>query len=143
MIGLYRRMAALRLPVLFHTGDDRYDYSNPARLARVCEQVDGFVCIAAHFGGYSAWDVALEALRGVDGVYFDTSSSLFKLPAEQAREMIDQLGADRFFFGTDFPMWDHREELARFEALGLDEPVRRAILYENFVRTFHLPSWDV
>ncbi len=143
MIDLYRRMAALHLPVLFHTGDDRYDYSNPARVARVCERVDGFVCIAAHFGGYSAWDLALDALRGVEGVYFDTSSSLFKLPIEQAREMIEQLGPERFFFGTDFPMWDHQEELARFEALALDEPVKRAILAENFQRVFPLSGREL
>lgn len=138
MLPLYRRMTELGLPVLFHTGDRRYDYSHPAMVRRVCERVPGFRCIAAHFGGYTEWENVAESLAGVPGVWFDTSSTLFALPAERARELLDILGADRFFFGTDYPMWDHGGELSRFRALGLDEATETAILGENFARVFSL-----
>ena len=132
---LYRLCARAGLPILFHTGDDRYDYSAPARMASVARQVPDLVCIAAHFGGYNRWQDS-HLYKGLDNVYFDTSSSLFKLPREEALALIDLLGEDRFFFGTDFPMWDHREELARFSALGLPPSVREKILHQNFQRVF-------
>lgn len=136
MIPLYRKMAELRLPVLFHTGDRRYHYSNPILLRHVCDKVDGFRCIAAHFGGYSEWENVPEALAGVPGVYYDTSSTLFELPVEKALEMIGLLGVENFFFGTDFPMWDHDGELARFRALHLSPADEKAIFGENFRRVF-------
>ncbi|HOV62459.1 MAG TPA: amidohydrolase family protein, partial [Spirochaetia bacterium] len=56
---------------------------------------------------------------------------LWKLPKEKALKMIEKHGIHRFLFGSDFPMWDHAEELQRFLALGLSEEDNRAILYEN------------
>jgi C-terminal processing protease CtpA/Prc len=50
---------------------------------------------------------------------------------ERAKEIIDDLGADRFFFATDFPMWDAKEELERFMAIDLTEKERQMILSEN------------
>lgn len=136
MIPLYRKMTELGLPVLFHTGDRRYHYSNPILLRHVCDQVDGFRCIAAHFGGYSEWENVPEALAGVPGVYYDTSSTLFELPVSRAVELIEQLGAENFFFGTDFPMWDHEGELKRFRSMQLKPETEKAILGENFRRVF-------
>ena len=72
--------------------------------------------------------------RGYPNVYFDTSSSFPFLKPEQAAELIEQMGADRFFFGTDFPMWTHEEELARFQKLNLSEDVKEQILWKNFSR---------
>lgn len=42
----------------------------------------------------------------------DTSSSLMFLKPEEARRFLDKFGPERFFFGTDFPMWRHADELA-------------------------------
>lgn len=77
-------------------------------------------------------------LKDYENVYFDTSSTLFALPAEAALEMMEKMGYHRFFFGTDFPMWDHAQELSRFEKLQLSEPDRHAVLAENFERLFHI-----
>ena len=138
MIPLYRKMTELGLPVLFHTGDRRYHYSNPVLLRHVCDRVDGFRCIAAHFGGYSEWENVPEALAGVPGVYFDTSSALFELPVPRALELLETLGTENFFFGTDFPMWDHVGEMERFKNLRLSPEVERAILGGNFRRVFEI-----
>ena len=131
---MYRAIAQAELPVLFHIGDDRYDYSEPERLRRVMEQTAGLTAIAAHFGGYRRWEHVADILGGIDNLYFDTSSSLSFIPPQTAGMLIERLGEDRFFFGTDFPMWDHREELGRFMSIELDETRRRKILYENFER---------
>lgn len=136
-LALYRACASRKLTVLFHTGDNRYDFSAPARLARAMDQVPDLACIAAHFGGYRRWDESVQYLKR-DHVWFDTSSALFALSPEQARAIIDAFGYERFFFGTDHPMWDHQGELARFLALKLPKEAADAIFYQNFERVFGL-----
>lgn len=138
LFPLYRRCAALGLPILFHTGDDRYDFSAPRRLARVLERVDGLRAIAAHFGGYQRWDEAAQTLAGFPGLRFDTSSSLSLLPEERALSLLDRLGPERFFFGTDFPMWTPRQEVERLLALPLPDGILRGILHRNFAQFFGL-----
>lgn len=132
---IYDCCQELGLPILFHTGDERYDWSAPARMEAVARRFPALTCIAAHFGGYNHWQ-DVERYRDLPNVWFDTSSSLFKLPRERALALIDLLGHRRFLFGTDFPMWDHREELDRFLALDLSEEVRDDILFRNFQRLF-------
>ncbi len=132
---IYEGCAAAGLPILFHTGDDRYDWSAPARMAAVARRYPSLICIAAHFGGYNHWQ-DVEVYRELPNVLFDTSSTLFKLPRERALSLLETMGHRRFFFGTDFPMWDHREELDRFLALGLPPEARDDILWGNFRRVF-------
>ena len=127
--NLYR-VTAGRLPMLLHMGDKRYDFSSPARLARMAEKYPEQIFIGAHFGGYSAWD-KVECLKDLPNVYFDTSSSLWFLDPARAADLIHRFGPERYFFGTDFPMWRANEELDRFLALDLTEEERENILYNN------------
>jgi predicted TIM-barrel fold metal-dependent hydrolase len=89
--------------------------------------------IGAHFGGYSVWD-KVECLKDLPNVYFDTSSSLWFLDKAKAADLIHRFGHERYFFGTDFPMWRHDEELKRFLALDLTEEEREDILYNNVAK---------
>jgi len=137
MLPVYEEASRRGLPVLFHTGDSRMDFSSPRRLMAVLEKLPDFTCIAAHLGGYSEWEAARNELHGTN-VYVDTSSSLFAVSVEEARESIAHFGVEHTMFGTDFPMWDPGEELERFFHLGLSEEENRAILYGNFARLFGL-----
>ncbi len=137
MLPFYREANRRGLPVLFHTGDSRTDFSSPRRLMNVLEKIPDFTCIAAHLGGYTEWEDARKELRGTN-VYVDTSSSLFALSNEQACRSIEHFGVERTMFGTDFPMWDPSTEIERFFALELSEEDNRKILYENFARLFHV-----
>lgn len=135
MIPVYRRLMEYGMPVLFHMGDERYDYSAPRRLYNVMQQLPELTCIAAHFGGYQRWSEAASCL--LEGnIWFDTSSTLWKLEPDRARGLIHHYGADRMLFGTDFPMWDPAEEIDRFLALGLTDEENDRILYQNFERLF-------
>lgn len=131
------RAAEGKLPILLHMGDDRYDYSKPERLVRMARKYPDLTFIAAHFGGYRCWDDA-PIYKGLPNVYFDTSSSLMFISPERARELIDILGADRFFFGTDFPMWDAEGELERFLKIPLSDSEREAIFSLNLKRVLKL-----
>jgi len=135
-LRLFRCIAG-RLPVLLHTGDARYDFSGPQRMAAALDAVPDLTAIAAHFGGYSQWQDVRAHLIGRD-VYMDTSSSLTCLEPAEAVAMIRDHGVEKFLFGTDYPMWDHDAELSRFLALPLTEEERQAILYGNAARLLKL-----
>ena len=137
MLPVYEEAHRRGLPILFHTGDSRTDFSTPRRLMNVLEKIPDFTCIAAHLGGYSEWEDARRELSGTN-VYIDTSSSLFAVPPEQARKSIDHFGIEHTLFGTDFPMWSPKEELERFFALGYGQEDNRKMLYGNFARLFRL-----
>jgi predicted TIM-barrel fold metal-dependent hydrolase len=119
-----------RLPVIFHTGDYRYSFSHPARLARVLDNFPKLTAIAAHFGGWSLYDIAMDHLRD-RSCYFDVSSSLPFLGRRRALELIRLYGAERFLFGSDYPMWDPAGCLADFCELDLSETEKDMILYQN------------
>ncbi|MEG1620427.1 MAG: amidohydrolase family protein [Oscillospiraceae bacterium] len=50
--------------------------------------------------------------------------------------MINELGEDKFLFGTDYPMWDPKEELGRFLKLPLSHEQQEKILWNNFENLF-------
>lgn len=133
----FYRAAEGKLPILLHMGDDRYEYSKPYRLVKMAKKYPNLDFIAAHFGGYRCWADA-PIYRGLDNVYFDTCSSLPFISADEAKALIDMFGADRFFFGTDFPMWDAVEELERFNKIPLTESERELILAGNIKRLLNL-----
>ena len=124
-------------PIMFHTGDPRYDFSHPARVRRVLELFPGLQTIAAHFGGYSVYEEAYEALRDTDCV-FDVSSSLMFLPEGMAERYIDGYGAERMMFGSDFPLWDPGVEVRRFLGLKLTQQQREQIAHKTAERVFSL-----
>ena len=71
-------------------------------------------------------------------MYFDTSSSLYFLEQYKANQLIKMFGVDKFFFGTDYPMWDATEELERFNALDLTEEEKEKILGLNIKKLLNL-----
>lgn len=119
-----------KLPILFHTGDDRYEYSRPERLMNIAKKFPKMRFIGAHFGGYRRWNET-DGYKNLDNVFFDTSSSLPFIGAETAKKLIEKFGAERFFFGTDFPMWNATEEISRFNEIALTDDEKDKIFYKN------------
>ena len=120
-----------RLPILFHTGDKRYNYSHPEYLSEMAKKYPKTQFIGAHFGGYNSWDEAEDSYIGLDNVWFDTSSSLDFITTERAFKLIKKFGAEKFFFGTDYPMWLPEDEIKRFLKIPLTERERELIFAEN------------
>ena len=110
-----------RIPVLIHTGDCRYDYSNPDRMERVLKMFPHTVFIGAHFGGWSVWDEAVEKLHGYDNFYVDTSSTFHWVEPSKVKTYIRAYGSQKVMFGSDFPMWNVRPEIDALLALGLKD----------------------
>ena len=119
-----------RMPIIFHMGDLRYDYSHPARLRKVLDQFPKLQVVAAHFGGYQMREVAKEVLTDTNCL-FDTSSSLMFMEPGVAESYIRHYGADRFLYGTDYPMWDPVIEVERFFSLDLTDDEKEQIAWKT------------
>ena len=132
-----------KIPVLMHTGDKRYNYSNPDNLMPVLKDFPNLKVIGAHFGGYSVWEDAILKLGGFENLFVDCSSSMPFISTEKAKELVRFYGADKIVFGTDFPMWKIGEELARFNALDLTKEQQEKILYKNACKLFKIDEQKI
>ena len=120
-----------QMPIIIHTGDRRFAYSNPKRMKKVLDAFPHLTCVCAHLGGWSEWEDAWQTLASYENVYVDTSSSLYALTPEKGREMIRHYSRERVLFGTDYPMWTPMEELQRFRQLQLTDDEEERILCRN------------
>ncbi|MBR4030310.1 MAG: amidohydrolase [Clostridia bacterium] len=137
MIKIYE-LCEGRLPILMHTGDNRYDYSNPNRLMPVLQTFKNLTVIGAHFGGWSIWEEATEKLCKYENFYVDCSSSLYAITPKKAKKLIMKYGTNRVLFGTDYPMWDPEAEIERFMQINLTNSQRQDILYNNTAKLFDI-----
>ena len=137
-LKIYELCEKFSLPVLIHTGDSRYDYSNPNRLIPILDIYDRLTVIGAHFGGWSMWEEATELLAGRKNFYVDCSSSFYALDDETIVKLIRAYGIDNVVFGTDYPMWDMKSEVDRLSALPLSDEEKEKIFWKNAVRIYGL-----
>lgn len=124
------------VPILMHTGDNRYDRSNPNRLCPILEIYTDLIIVAAHFGGYSVWEEASKKLKNFPNVYVDCSSSFSFLKPRTAKKIIRTYGADKVLFATDYPMWEPSAEMEYFFKLKLKDEEMEKILHKNAEKVF-------
>jgi hypothetical protein len=122
-----------RLPIVIHTGDYRYDFSHPRRLKKILHRFPRLVVDAAHFGGWSIFDYALEYLED-ENCFVDTSSALEFLGPRRTVELCRAYGIERVMFGSDFPMWSPVTELNLIESMGFSQAEFEAITWHNAER---------
>ena len=122
-----------RLPIVIHTGDYRYDYSHPRRLKNVLRTFPKLVVDAAHFGGWSVYDLAVEYLED-EQCFLDMSSAQALLGPRRTAELVRIYGPERILFGSDFPMWDPVTEYEMFTALPFSDAEFAQMLHGNAER---------
>lgn len=137
-LKIYELCEKYGIPVLLHTGDNRYDFSNPNRVKPILETYTDLTVIGAHLGGWSIWDKAVDELKDYKNFYVDCSSSLYAISPEKATEVIRAYGAERTMFATDYPMWSPKTEIERFYALGLTKEEQEQILWKTAADLFGL-----
>jgi len=130
MFKIYECASDLKIPVLFHVGDENSDASSPVRLSRVLELFPDMVVISAHMGGYRSWEAAADYLLGKN-LYFDTSSTMIALPYPKVRSMIYKHGVDKILFGSDFPLQTTPTAFQDIINLNLPYEDMNMILYQN------------
>ena len=130
--GIYRACEGI-CPILIHTGDKRYHYSNPSMIPAIVHDYPDLTLICAHMGGYSEWDDPAVPLQGKN-VYVDCSSSFFAMSREEILHLFALYGEDRILFGSDYPMWNMKDELEKLNSLGLSSTAKEKILSGNLLR---------
>ena len=128
-----------RMPVLIHCGDPRFEFSRPERLKRVLRDFPRLTVIAAHLGGWSMFEKAFEYLHD-EHCFFDISSCIMYLGIQKTADYIHSYGAERIVFGSDFPVWDMKQEVTRFMWLPLTESEREMIAYQNALALLKMGS---
>jgi predicted TIM-barrel fold metal-dependent hydrolase len=128
-----------RLPILIHTGDYRYKWSNPGYVVKILDRFPKLDLIGAHFGGWSEWDEAEKLLAG-RRMWVDTSSSFYAMTPKRAGELIRSFGAEHVLFGSDYPMWSPESELEFFNRIPLTETEREMILHGNIEKLLKLDT---
>lgn len=129
LMRLYAAIAG-RLPITIHAGDYRYDHSHPRRIREVLHAFPDLTVNAAHFGGWSLYDLAVEYLED-ERCYMDLSSAQIWLGPRRTRELIEIYGASRILFGSDYPMAMPMSELERLTAAQIDGRDEELILGRN------------
>ena len=139
-LKIYELCEEFDLPLLLHTGDNRYDYSNPNRLIPILDIYNNLRVIGAHLGGWSIWEEAVEIYKGTPNMWFDCSSTFAWVDNDTVKKLILELGTDRVLFGTDYPMWTPKIELERFFELGLSPEQNERILSKNAMALFGIEA---
>ena len=137
-MNIYGLCEEAEIPVLVHTGDSRFDFSNPDRIANVLRAFPKLKFIGAHFGGWSVWDDAARVLSGFDNIMVDTSSTFYALGLDKGRELIRRWGADRVMFGSDYPMWNPQMDIDCLLEMDLTEEEYERIFWDNAADVFGL-----
>lgn len=133
------------IPLLLHTNETiGHSYPGKGRtpLGRFYELILSFpnlAIILAHWGGgLPFYELMPEVAKVMANVYYDTAASPFiysKKIYAIAREIV---GAEKIFFGTDFPLISPRRYFKELEESSLSKQDREKILGLNFSRRFGL-----
>ena len=124
------------LPLLLHTGDSRYDFSNPNRLIPLLRRFPRLTVIGAHFGGYTIWQEAARQLagRGIDVLVVDPPR---KGLDEVARDAILKMLPPRVVYVSCDPATLARDVA---ELCGAGYWLERAQAFDMFPRTSHVET---
>lgn len=139
-LKIYELCEQAGLPILLHTGDSRFDFSNPNRLLPVLKIYTELTVIGAHLGGWSVWEEAERTLTQLPNLYVDCSSCMPFIDHARVRDLIRCYGAERVLFGTDYPMFLPSKEVPDFLSLGLTEKENRLILHDNACRLYGIKA---
>ena len=126
-----------KLPILMHTGDHRYDFSNPNRLLPVMRIFTELTVVGAHLGGWSVWEDT-EELATLQNLYVDCSSCFPFTGSAKMYLVMKHYGADKILFGTDYPIWSPKSELDALLSLPFTEQELEKILFRNAQKVFRI-----
>jgi len=133
LMAIYEIAEQKGIPVMLHCGDYRYDFSHPRRLLNVLRTFPKLTVDAAHFGGWSIYDLALEYIEH-ERCFLDVSSSMRYLGRRRTAELIRRYGCDRVLFGSDYPMWDPAKEFDILASLDFTQAEAEAMRWKNAER---------
>jgi len=140
LLPLYERMEQMDQLLYLHAGDNRvqYRFSSPDKIARIASLFPHLRIVAAHLGGYRAWEEG-KCLHRLDNLFTDCSSALWAMSPDRGAELIRAWGVDRVLYGSDYPVLTPEQHLRLFLTLPLTESERETVLYRSAASLLGLP----
>lgn len=137
-LTIYEKCEEKNVPILMHTGDKRFDNSNPNRLLPVMQIYTGLTVVAAHLGGWSVWESAAKLLPDLENLYFDCSSCFEFTDKQNIKNLIQLYTTDKVLFGTDYPMFKPEKEIENLLSLGFSDDDYEKIFSLNAKKVFNI-----
>ncbi len=127
----------LELFTIIHAGKDAgFDppyHAMPERIKNALNYISGKFVIAAHLGGFLAWDDVEKYLVGTN-IYMDTSMTAGYIEPCQFKRIVQNHGADKILFGSDIPWNCPKKTEQLIDSLGFSEEQLKKIKWQNAAR---------
>jgi predicted TIM-barrel fold metal-dependent hydrolase len=139
---LWEHVEQSGLPVLTHTWHGS-PFDDPRQAGEVLTRHPGVRLILGHSGVSPAgMATSLEVAQEHSAAYLEVCGS--SMTGALLRWLVEQAGADRVLFGSDFPFIDQRYSLGRVVGAGFEPKEAEAVLGGNAAALFGLaPRQDV
>jgi predicted TIM-barrel fold metal-dependent hydrolase len=118
--------------ILTHSGEPN---DMPSEIVKWANRYPAVRVVMAHFGNCQAFQGHLKAMRRCTSpnCVVDTSSAV-SLVSDHIENGVQELGAARFLFGSDSPLYSVAAQCARILEADLSPKEKRAILGDNACR---------
>lgn len=136
---LLQRAAELNVPILYHSFYNNYpvyNESSPAEIAELARRHPIVPIIMAHLGG-AGWRGVMD-IKYTTNVVVDTSGG--PPCAGLIEYAVEQLGAERVVFGSDWPPRDFTVAKARVMGAKITDREKAMIMGENAMRILRLDA---
>jgi predicted TIM-barrel fold metal-dependent hydrolase len=131
---VFETAADLDIPVMVHTGHG-VPFAEPTMWVDLAREFSGVTVILGHAGAPGFTGPAIVAASVAENIVLETS---WCSPHDIGRA-IKAVGPDRVMFGSDL-QFNHSVELAKYNAIGLDDEVLGLTLGANARRIYGLPA---
>jgi hypothetical protein len=125
-LALLRRAGELRVPVLFHCGDE--PMTTPYAIALAAAACPDTTIVLGHMGGYHHVDEAIAVAEAHPNIVLETSAMPYP---RRIAEAVARIGAGRVLFASDGPGCRPRLELEKVRQAGLTPDDQRRVLHDN------------
>lgn len=127
--SIFKAMESTGKPIIVHTRKEYHKGSDPDKLIELAKHYKLAKFVFAHFAMDS--DPFFDEVGALENAFVDTSI----VSSPRIIEMrVDQVGADKIVFGSDFPFSDQEIELLKVRGCAIAESKKRLILADNAIR---------
>ena len=130
----YELCEKLGMVMIFHAGRDIAFKppvkASPERIRKLSEMFKDLTIVAAHLGGWCAWDQVERELVGTN-VYLDTAYISSYIDPQVCKRIIFNHGVDKILFGSDCPWELPSKTISFIESLGLSDEDKQKIYHLN------------
>lgn len=153
MDELYRKCSEHKFTILVHCGrvsNARLnEFSDFESIVPIIEKYPDIPVILAHMADGDK-ECVLKASKEYENIYFDTSIVITGYPEiarvnepswlddDEVVDIINEVGADKILFGSDFPWGSNVHDVKRVMKLKLTDEQKNLVFNENAKRLFRL-----